>query len=181
MASTLDFRAQLTGFLQVLFFGGGQFFANLTGETWSSYSDEIRSRRLNFIAIGTREEYPSLLSPGELAFQARCWQIREGGFDSNVTYQIMGIEVVVHRAISKDEIENIYTGGYQTPGNVDDLRSQMLEHQALLVSRSNWLGGPAAPAALDLFIEGPTIDSPPVRVDNLISYTVTAEVQIKPD
>ena len=183
MASTRDFRAQLVKFMRFLFFGDANLLGTLTGETWSSYTDEVRARRLRTLGIGTREEYPALLASGEIAYQIRCWQIREDrGTDSNIVSAVMGLEIVVHRAITNDEFENIYTGGFETIGGAPDLRSQMLSQQQLLLSQNYWLRtGIQRPAALDEFIEGPEIPDVPTRVDNLISYTVTAEVRIKPD
>ena len=153
MATVEDFKGQAV--LQVDFWVSNTSFVVffVTQQMTSSYSLDVDD-----------------LKPGEKAYQIRVTQLVGDPRDSNVIYDTASCEVSVHRALHLTEMvdeEQFYT------------RGEMLYCQNGLMDVRIWRGS-LFPAVHEV-LEGPEMEEEPVRLGNIISYTVRVVVSIVTD
>lgn len=109
------------------------------------------------------QEMISSIQPGQKIFQMRVWAIEEDE-GTNVTMLSAGVEIVVHRKLLFQDEESHYVG------------DEMLDDQTRLLDRSAW----RALTSVHSLLEGPSIDSAPEKVDNIMKYTVELQASINP-
>ena len=111
---------------------------------------------------------------GRLAPGQKAWQLRtpvgaqDPEQDANVNYEVVNVEVEVHRCLHLGEFpddENLYT------------QEEMLFNQSNLMNRASWQGL----STVYHVEEGPALDSAPERDGNVVSYTVALVVTLNVD
>ena len=107
----------------------------------------------------------SSIQPGQKIYQLRVWTVAiDEGADSNVRLTTAGVEIQVHRKLLFPDEEAHY------------VRDEMLDNQFGLLFPNSWRDL----SSVHSLLEVPSIDSAPVKVDNIVSYTVELQVSITP-